>query len=95
MSRLLSLDNDCILWEAPPAIRQWVEEDDPTRCVAAEDVLACFGQFAPLCGPEPRNGGIRGLPPAFSLIAHPGPPVVRPSRLSQTSIGPMIHTAHE
>jgi hypothetical protein len=65
----LSLDNDCILWEAPAAIRRWLEDGDPKRCVAAEDVLACFGQFAPLCGPEPRNGGIRGLPPEFDLEA--------------------------
>jgi hypothetical protein len=63
----LSLDNDCILWDIPAAIRRWLEEGNPRRCVAAEDVLACFGQFAPLCGPEPRNGGIRGLPPAFDL----------------------------
>jgi hypothetical protein len=65
----LSLDNDCILWEVPAAIRDWLEEADPQRCVAAEDVLACFGQFASVCGPEPRNGGIRGLPPGFDLDA--------------------------
>ncbi|HEU4754098.1 MAG TPA: hypothetical protein VFU47_13390 [Armatimonadota bacterium] len=65
----LSLDNDCIFWEAPPAIRRWLEEGDPVRCVAAEDVLACFGQFAELCGPEPRNAGIRGLPPGFDFEA--------------------------
>lgn len=65
----LSLDNDCILWAVPQAIRQWLAEADPKRCLAAEDVLACFGQFADLCGPEPRNGGIRGLPPGFDLEA--------------------------
>jgi hypothetical protein len=35
--------------------------------VMAEDVRPCFGQFAPLCGPEPRNSGIRGIPPGFDL----------------------------
>jgi hypothetical protein len=65
----LSLDNDCILWEVPEAIRRWLEEADGRTCVAAEDVLACFGQFAPYCPAEPRNGGIRGLPPGFDLEA--------------------------
>jgi hypothetical protein len=65
----LSLDNDCILWDAPAAIRQWLVAADPQTCVVAEDVVACFGQFAALCGPEPRNGGIRGLPPGFDYEA--------------------------
>jgi hypothetical protein len=63
----LALDNDCILWEMPEAIRRWLDDDDPCRCVIAEDVRPCFGQFARLCGPEPRNSGIRGLPPGFDL----------------------------
>jgi hypothetical protein len=63
----LSLDNDCILWEMPEAIRRWIEERDTDRCVMAEDVAACFGQFEGLCGTEPRNAGIRGLPPGFDL----------------------------
>jgi hypothetical protein len=63
----LSLDNDCILWEMPTAIRQWFATTDTQTCVLAEDVRACFGQFAAICGPEPRNGGIRGLPPGFDL----------------------------
>jgi hypothetical protein len=33
----------------------------------AEDVKTCFGQFASLCSPEPRNAGLRGLPPGFEL----------------------------
>ncbi|HMB04203.1 MAG TPA: hypothetical protein VKP69_10760 [Isosphaeraceae bacterium] len=63
----LALDNDCILWEMPEAIRLWLDDDDPRRCVIAEDVRPCFGQFASLCGPEPRNSGIRGLLPGFDL----------------------------
>lgn len=63
----LMLDNDCILWEMPTAVRQWVEGGHEHRCVLAEDVVACFGQFAHLCGPEPRNSGLRGLPPGFDL----------------------------
>jgi hypothetical protein len=65
----LSLDNDCILWAMPEAVQRWLTETDTPRCVVAEDVLAYFGQFAAVCGPEPRNGGIRGLPPAFDLEA--------------------------
>jgi hypothetical protein len=65
----ISLDNDCILWELPAALRAWLEEGDTGRCALAEDVRACFGQFADLCGPEPRNSGIRGLPAGFDLEA--------------------------
>jgi hypothetical protein len=64
----LSLDNDCIVWEAPRVVREWLDDPAPTF-VAAADVSACFGQFAALCGPEPLNSGIRGLPPAFDLGA--------------------------
>jgi len=62
----LSLDNDCIVWEAPLAVREWLADPSPTF-VAAADVRTCFGQFAAFCGPEPLNSGIRGLPPAFDL----------------------------
>jgi hypothetical protein len=62
----LSLDNDCIVWEAPRAVREWLADARPTF-VAAADVRTCFGQFGPLCGPEPLNSGIRGLPPGFEL----------------------------
>lgn len=61
----LALDNDCILWALPPAVERWLADDD--GCLLAEDVAAYFGHFAPLCGPEPRNLGIRGLPPGFDL----------------------------
>jgi hypothetical protein len=62
----IALDNDCILWELPQAIRA-VLDTDPQPCVLAEDVRACLGQFAELCGPEPRNTGIRGTPAHFDL----------------------------
>jgi hypothetical protein len=62
----LSLDNDCIVWEAPRAVREWLADPRPTF-VAAADVRTCFGQFVSWCGPEPLNSGIRGLPPAFDL----------------------------
>jgi hypothetical protein len=61
----LSLDNDCILWDMPTALRDWL--GDPDSCLIAEDVQPCFGAFADRCGPEPRNAGIRGLPPGFDL----------------------------
>ncbi len=62
----LSLDNDCILWEVPQAIRTWLEQDS-RACVLAGDVRTCFGQFASECGDRPRNAGIRGLPPGFDV----------------------------
>jgi hypothetical protein len=65
----LALDNDCILWDMPAAIRSWLEWDGGEQCVIAEDVRCCLGQFQGLCGPAPRNSGIRGLPPGFDLGA--------------------------
>ena len=35
----------------------------------ASDVAPAHGTFAALCGPEPRNSGIRGLPPGFDYDA--------------------------
>jgi hypothetical protein len=64
----LALDNDCILWTMPPAIERWLA-GGMDACVVAEDVRACFGQFAPLCGNEPRNSGIRGVAAGFDLEA--------------------------
>ena len=61
----LALDNDCILWELPNAIIKWLQA--PAAFLFAEDVHACFGQFGEICGAEPRNSGIRGLPPGFDL----------------------------
>ena len=64
----LALDNDVILWAAPPALRRWREAAGVTPLLA-EDVAPAHGAFAELCGPEPRNSGIRGLPPGFDLAA--------------------------
>jgi hypothetical protein len=64
----LSLDNDCILWAVPPAIKAWLEEEPP-RCLIAADVKTAFGVFTDLTRPEPRNTGIRGLPPGYDLGA--------------------------
>ena len=63
----ISLDNDCILWAMPTAIRRWLGGSSDRICVIAEDVALCFGRFAPLCGTAPRNTGIRGVPPGFDL----------------------------
>ncbi len=63
----LSLDNDVVLWDLPQAIRAWL--DGRARFALAEDVRACFGRFAALCGARPLNSGIRGLPPGFDLEA--------------------------
>jgi hypothetical protein len=61
----LALDNDCIVLAMPEALRAWLQGGD--RCLIAEGVRLGFGQFPDLCGPEPRNSGIRGLPPGFDL----------------------------
>jgi hypothetical protein len=63
----LSLDNDFIVWSLPCAVWAWFASDAPGLCLTAEDVKSCFGQYAEFCGTEPRNLGIRGLPPQFDL----------------------------
>jgi hypothetical protein len=64
----IALDNDCILWRMPAAIRESLAKPPgQAACVLAEDVAAYFGWFAPLCGAAPRNTGIRGLPAGFDL----------------------------
>ncbi|HET6569728.1 MAG TPA: hypothetical protein VFG50_17305 [Rhodothermales bacterium] len=65
----LALDNDCILWAMPQGVRRWLEAEHPEQCLIAADVWRCLGQFEDLCGPEPRNSGIRGLPPGFDYGA--------------------------
>lgn len=64
----LSLDNDCILWDLPEAMRVWLDEEEP-RCLIAADVELAHGGFAGLTRPEPRNTGIRGLAPGVDLEA--------------------------
>ncbi len=63
----ISFDNDCILWEMPSSVRAWLAEGHPSRCLIAEDVAAGHGVFSGYVGGEPRNAGIRGLPPGFDL----------------------------
>jgi hypothetical protein len=63
----ISLDNDCILWDMPTGMRTWLEAGNPRQCLLAEDAIALYGRFAHRCGPEPRNTGIRGLPPGYPL----------------------------
>jgi hypothetical protein len=64
----ISLDNDCILWAMPSTMQRWLTEPDPP-CLIAADVSTAFGGFADLTRPEPRNTGIRGLPPGYDLEA--------------------------
>lgn len=63
----LSFDNDCILWELPPSIQEWLLEGRPDRCLIAADVALAHGAFADRAGGEPRNSGIRGTPPGFDF----------------------------
>ncbi|HEY0442355.1 MAG TPA: hypothetical protein VGD36_19980 [Xanthobacteraceae bacterium] len=62
----LALDNDCILWQMPDAIRRWLDAQDG-RCLIAADITLAHGAFTHLTGPQPRNTGIKGLPPGFDL----------------------------
>jgi hypothetical protein len=62
----IALDNDCILWDLPAAVERWLAHDGQA-CLLAQDVAACFGRFSAECGEEPRNAGIRGMPPGFDL----------------------------
>lgn len=64
----ISLDNDCILWQLPPTIARWFDEH-PARCLIAADVTTAFGVFTPFTRPDPRNTGIRGMPPGFDIGA--------------------------
>ena len=74
----LAFDNDCVLWAEPATVAAWRRTDRP---LLAADATPAFGRFAPICGPEPRNSGIRGLPPGYDLgvaltrvlAANPGP----------------------
>ena len=63
----LALDNDCVLWNLPEAVRQWLQSEDAT--VIAEDVERCLGSFDAICPPGSFNAGIRGLPPGKDLGA--------------------------
>ncbi len=63
----LALDNDLILWGLPHAVRHWLDRGAQRVCVLSEDVRPCFGRFSSLCGRQPRNTGLRGLPPGFDL----------------------------
>lgn len=63
----LSLDNDCILWDLPAALRASLAFGGTPQPVIAADVQRMFGKFSEWCGPEPRNSGLRGLPPGFDL----------------------------
>lgn len=62
----LALDNDVILWDLPEALRRWLADDGGRKVIAA-DVAPGHGRFAGLCGPEPRNSGIRGIPARFDF----------------------------
>ncbi|MDB5395845.1 MAG: hypothetical protein JWM91_3351 [Rhodospirillales bacterium] len=65
--RELALDNDVILWTLPSALRRWLDDQSGSSRLIAADVTPAHGQFAHLCGSEPRNSGIRGTPAGFDL----------------------------
>lgn len=59
----LALDNDCILWSCPAAVRAWLSRH--SNVLLAADVLPANGAFDDLTGPVALNSGIRGFPPGF------------------------------
>lgn len=59
----LALDNDCILWSCPTAVRAWLAR--PSDVLLAADVIPANGVFDDLTGPVALNSGIRGFPPGF------------------------------
>ncbi len=59
----LALDNDCLLWAMPAALKEFLARLDAT--LLAEDVARCLGLFDATAVPGMVNSGIRGLPPAF------------------------------
>jgi hypothetical protein len=64
----ISLDNDCIIWEQPPAMRAFLRSGRNGRqhCLMAADVRPALGCFSAYCD-RAMNSGIRGLPPGFDL----------------------------
>ncbi len=88
----LSLDNDCILWAAPPGLEHFLARADAT--LMAEDVERCLGQFQNSGVPGAVNSGIRGLPPGFALLPqlaaalaeHPSAPVLLGSELDEQGL---------
>jgi hypothetical protein len=87
----ISMDNDVILWELPAAIRAWLGEGDTERCLIAADVAHAHGAFSRYAGSEPRNAGIRGIPPGFDLAARMSAilaenPVVMSSELDEQGL---------
>src|SRR5579883_1819889 len=63
----LAMDNDCMLWNLPAGLMQWLRNEN--RCLIAEDVERKLGIFDQLCPAGYQNSGIRGLPPGFDLQA--------------------------
>ena len=59
----LALDNDCILWSCPTAIRAWLSRHSDV--LLAADVIPANGAFHDITGPVALNSGIRGFPPGF------------------------------
>ncbi len=63
----LALDNDCILFAMPAAVRAFLARHDAT--LLAEDVERCLGLFDAAAPPGAINSGLRGLPPGINYAA--------------------------
>jgi hypothetical protein len=80
----LALDNDCILWDQPQGLLQWLEAEH--SYLFAEDVERGFGSFDPICPPGALNAGIRGLPPHGKMTSALKEAIDEPGRVSGTQI---------
>ncbi len=56
----LALDNDCILWQKPAALEQWLAAED--RTLLAGDMERCLGRFQASAVEGMINLGIRVCP---------------------------------
>jgi hypothetical protein len=63
----LTLDNDCILWDEPEALRRWRAQ--PGSGLFGGDVRVAYGRFQPLLPAVAGNSGMRGIPARFDLGA--------------------------
>lgn len=85
----LALDNDCVLYQAPEGLRQWLAT--ASSALFAEDVDRALGLFDPQCPPGNFNAGIRGLAPGVDLAPALAEVLADAARRQQTAPGaPLI-----
>lgn len=66
---ILSMENDHILWELPPAIPRWLSRDDATLAWIVD--WDYYGNYADRVGDFRACPGMYGLPPGMVMPAPP------------------------